>query len=89
MIIEYDENFSDKFKEIWDFVALDSQNRANDFKIQLKKQIENIPHFPYKFRRSRWFDNENIRDLIFKGYTIPYLILDDKIVILDIFKWNK
>jgi hypothetical protein len=89
MIIEYDENFSGKFNEIWDFIALDSLNRANDFKIQLKKQIENIPHFPYKFRKSRWFDNENVRDLIFKGYTIPYLILDDKIVILDIFKWNK
>ena len=89
MIFEYDENFSGKFKEEWDFIALDSQNRANDFKIQLKSQIENIPYFPYKFRKSRWFDNENIRDLIFKGYTIPYLILDDRIVILDIFKWNK
>jgi len=89
MIIEYNEKFSDKFNEIWDFITLDSPNRANDFKIQLKKQIENIPYFPYKFRKSRWFDNENIRDLIFKGYTIPYLILEDKIVILDIFKWNK
>ena len=89
MIIEYDENFTHKFNVIWDFITLDSQNRANDFKIQLKKQIENIPHLPYKFRKSRWFDNENIRDFIFKGYTIPYLILDDKIVILDIFKWNK
>ncbi len=89
MIIEYDENFSYKFKIIWDFIAQDSQNRANDFKIHLKKNIEDIPDFPYKYRQSRWFDNKNIRDLIFKGYTIPYLILDDKIVILDIFKWNK
>jgi len=89
MIIVYDENFTDKFNEIWDFITLDSQNRANDFKIQLKTQIENIPNFPYKFRKSRWFDNENIRDLVFKGYTIPYLILGEKIVILDIFKWNK
>jgi len=46
MIIEYDENFTDKFNVIWDFIRLDSQNRANDFKTQLKKQIENIPHFP-------------------------------------------
>jgi len=89
MIIVYDENFIDKFNDIWNFITLDSQNRANDFKIQLKIQIENIPLFPYKFRKSRWFDNENIRDLVFKGYTIPYLILDEKIVILDIFKWNK
>ena len=66
MTIVYDENFSDKFKEIWNFIALDSQNRANDFRIQLKKQIEDIPDFPYKFRKSRWFDNKDIRDLIFK-----------------------
>jgi hypothetical protein len=85
MIIQYDENFS----LIWSFIELDSENRANDFKIELKQQIENIPYFPYKFRKLRWFDNENVRDLVFKGYTIPYLVLDDKIVILDIFKWIK
>jgi len=29
---------------------------------------------PYKFRPSIYFTNENIRDLIFKGYTIIYKI---------------
>ena len=89
MIIEYDENFSYKFKTIWSFIAQDSKNRANNFKKELKNNIEEIGNFPYKYRKSRWFDNKNIRDLIFKGYTVPYLVLDDKIVILDIFKWIK
>ena len=89
MRIEYDENFSYKFKTIWKFIAEDSKNKANDFKGQLQNTIEDIPTFPYKYRKSRWFDNKDIRDLIFKGYTIPYRILDDKIVILDIFKWTK
>ena len=39
-------------------------------------------------RQSKWFKNEDIRDLVFKGYTIPYWIQKDKIVVLDIFKWT-
>lgn len=44
---------------------------------------------PYKFRKSIYFDDENIRDYIFKGYTIPYSINEDnnEIVLLDIIKW--
>ena len=89
MKIVYDKGFSDKFKEIWDYIAKDSKNNANNFKKELKLEIENIPHFPYKYRKSIWFDDKNIRDLIFKGYTVPYLIQANIIVILDIFKWNK
>ena len=74
---------------IWNYIAQDSKNRANSFKLELKKEIENLPNLPYKFRRSRWFDDDDIRDLVFKGYTVPYLVQDQKIVILDIFKWTK
>jgi len=44
---------------------------------------------PYKFRKSIYFDDENIRDYIFKGYAIPYLINEDnnEIALLDIIKW--
>ena len=89
MNIEYDEEFSKKLVIIWKFIAEDSKNRANTFKSELKTEIENLPCLPYKFRKSRWFDNDDIRDLIFKGYTIPYLIQENHIVILDIFKWTK
>lgn len=33
---------------------------------------------PYKHRKSIYFDTKNIRDLIFKGYTIVYRINPDK-----------
>jgi len=29
---------------------------------------------PYKHRKSIYYDDENIRDLVFKGYTIVYMI---------------
>ena len=89
MIILYDEQFIEKFTHIYNFISKDSINRADIFKNDLKKHIELIPHFPYKARKSKWFEDEQIRDLIFKGYTIPYLIYDNKIIILDIFKWER
>ena len=89
MIIEYNPDFRENFVKVWKFIAKNSVNRANAFKKQLKEKISNIPYMPYKFRRSLYYDNKNIRDLIFKGYTVPYLIdnKNQKIIILDIFKW--
>lgn len=51
---------------------------------------KNLSFMPYKNRKSLSFDNKNIRDLIFKGYIIPYLIDKSKneIVILGIYKSN-
>lgn len=91
MKIEYNHTFRKNFGIIWDFISQDSLNRADSFKTQLKEKISKLPNYPYKFRQSHYYDDENVRDMIFKGYTIPYLIDTDKnlIVILDIFKWSK
>ncbi|ABS43562.1 plasmid stabilization system [Campylobacter jejuni subsp. doylei 269.97] len=77
-------------EKIADFISLDSIKQANLFLDNLEKSIENIPFMPYKNRKSLSFDNENIRDLIFKGYVIPYLIDKSKneILILGIYKSN-
>ena len=89
MRIVYDPAFLSKIQKIWNYIAEDSPERANQFLSDLKIRIENLPSFPYQCRKSIWFENEKIRDLIFKGYTVPYLIESDQIVILDIFKWEK
>lgn len=43
--------------------------------------LKDLSKYPYKNRRSIYFENENIRDLIFKGYTIVYLVKTDNKVI--------
>jgi len=45
---------------------------------------------PYKFRKSIYFEDENIRDYVFMGYCIPYVIQKEqgRIVLLDIIKWK-
>ena len=82
-------NFTRNLERIVLYIADDSKSRARTFSRNLQKQLNHLENFPYKFRKSVYFDNEHIRDYIFKGYTIPYLIDEenDVIVVLDIFKW--
>ena len=72
-------------------IAKDKITASKKFKDDLNIQISKIPNFPYKYRQSYYFDNENIRDMTFKAYTITYEIdLNKKtIFILSIFNMNK
>ena len=90
MQIIYQPKFINSFNNIWDYIAQDSKSRANKFKKEIKKLIENIHHMPYKCRKSIYFDDDNIRDLIFKGYTIVYKVDKSKeqITIIGIKKYK-
>lgn len=90
MKIVYEEKFINSFTAIWDYISLDSKTRANTFKSKIKKLIEDIPSMPYKCRKSIYFKDESIRDLIFKGYTVVYKIdeLKDIIIIIGIKKYQ-
>ena len=81
--------FRSGLEEILFYIAKDSKNRAKQFNNKLFEGINNLENFPYKFRKSKYYNDDNIRDYIFMGYTIPYLIDEenDVIVVLDIFKW--
>ena len=82
--------FNDKLKNILQYIASDSVSNAKDFKNELDFKIKELVSFPFKFRASKYYDEENARDLIFKGYTVPYYvdIQNETIVILTIFKYN-
>jgi len=60
---------------ILDFIAKDSYNKAVVFLNKLDHKINSIPAMPYKSRRLLYYQNDDIRDLIFKGYTISYLFI--------------
>jgi plasmid stabilization system protein ParE len=89
--ITYEPKFVNSFNNIWDYISIDSKIRANHFKSELKEKIENLVHMPYKFRKSFYFDNEEIRDMIFKGYVIPYKIdkIRNEIIIIGIKKYQE
>ncbi len=82
--------FDDELEEIIQFIAEDSVNRALNFYDELILKIENIPINPWIYRKRQNTEDGNIRELIFKGYVIPFYIDkdSDKIVILGIFNQN-
>jgi len=91
MQIKLDEEFEKNFETIFKHISKDKILASKNFKKELFQQIKNIPNFPYKYRKSIYFDDENIRDMIFKGYTIVYKVdtQENTINIADIFNQNK
>jgi len=63
------------------FIANDSRSRAKQFSRELQKGLNGLKIFPYKYRRSFYYESDQIRDYVFKGYTIPYLIDEEKKII--------
>ncbi len=89
-IIESEE-YKTRLREITNYIKKDKKSAAIHFAKELRKNIRNLNNYPFKCRKSLYFNDENIRDMIYKGYTIPYEINidEDTIVILDIFNQNK
>jgi len=91
MIIQRTEEYQKELLIILKHIANDKITASRKFKKDLNEQIANIPNFPFKYRKSIYFNNENVRDMICKKYTINYEIDLNKntIFILSIFNKNK
>lgn len=89
MVIKYKPKFERELKAVFDFIAKDSLNSAREFRNELIAKIERVAQMPLICRKSINFDDESIRDLIFKSYVIPFAIKDDAIFILGIYKANE
>lgn len=89
LVIETTTRFDDELNFILDFIALDSKNRALDFYDKLIEKLHDIPNNPYMYRKRENMD-DNTREIIYNGYTIPIYIDKEKdmIFILGIFNQN-
>lgn len=88
--MEYAPKFSKDVDSIINFITLDSVDRALGFYNDLMAEIQKVGYIPYSFCNNLILHDESVRDLIFKGYVIPFRI-DEKnqtIKILAIFKRN-
>ncbi|MDD2698337.1 MAG: type II toxin-antitoxin system RelE/ParE family toxin [Arcobacteraceae bacterium] len=89
MKIEKKPKFIKALGNILKFIAKDKITAAKKFENELTHLIQNLVNSPYKFRASNYFDEKHYRDLVYQGYTIIYKIETDKILILEIFKWQE
>ncbi|WP_321779253.1 type II toxin-antitoxin system RelE/ParE family toxin [Sulfurimonas sp.] len=91
MTIKRLKRYKNNLFQILDYIAQDKLSASENFKNELDELINNLPNFPYKFRKSKYFGNDSIRDMIYKGYTIVYKVDLEKnlIRIIRIFNKNK
>ncbi len=88
MKIKITTDFRDRLNEQIEYIAKDKPSAARNFKKQILNRIKEIPKMPYAYRQSIFFDRDNIRDMIFKGYVVVFKI-DERNQIIEIFGFSK
>ena len=90
MTVVETEDYLDTLKDILAYIAKDKKSAAVQFKKELRQKIQDLKDFPFMYRVSIYFEDEDIRDLMCKGYTIPYAVdLKNKIItIIGITKYK-
>jgi plasmid stabilization system protein ParE len=86
MKIVFKETFIIRLENQIEYIAKDSPTRARKFKNDLFRRLKELPTNPFKNRKSIYFEEESVRDLIFKGYTIVYRIIE---VAIEVFGFVK
>ena len=74
MKIKFKKSFVKKLQKQVSYISKYSKTNAIQFRTELINEINKLKKFPYICRKSIYCDDENIRDLIFKGYCIVYKI---------------
>jgi len=84
-------DFSKELKDILRYIANDKPLASVKFKKELKESLENIIDNPYMYPPSKYFDDKNLMDMIYKKHTIVYQVNLNKntIEIMKIFNRNK
>ena len=82
------DNFQASLKILLQIISEDKKGAAVNFNRELQKKIKDLKDFPFMYHKSYYFEDEYIRDLTHKGYSIPYEVdLEEKtILIIDISK---
>ena len=88
MKVKFLKSFYFQLNEIVDYIAKDKPQAARKFKKELVVAIKKDLQFPYNYKKSIYFDEDNYRDYIHKGYTITCQInnKDQLVIILGIIK---
>ena len=88
MIIIESELFRQELSAIVHRIRRDKPTAAREFAQKLADQIRTLAVSPLRCRRSYYFDDDAIRDMIFRGYTIIYEIKSNTLTLITIFNQN-
>jgi len=87
LIILESERFRKELRAIALYIREESPQNAVRFIELLKERIDTLVRSPYRDRKSIYFDDEQMRDMVYKGYTVVYEIDEekDRIVLFEYF----
>ena len=90
MKVEITKSFSSKLKKQVELIAIDKPFAARQFKNDVLREIKSLPKLPYKGRKSIFFEREDIREIVFKGYLIVYKVnkSEKAIEVFGFTKWE-
>jgi len=89
MKIVFKDTFVIRLENQLEFISRDSSTRARKFKSDLLTRIKEIPSNPYRYRKSIYFEELSIRDLIFKGYVVVFHLAERQIEVFGFVKYQK
>ena len=89
MKIRYAPNFIQTLDRQVEYISKDKPSASRRFKNELLRECKSLTDNPYRSRKSIYYDDDSIRDLVFKGYTIIYEISDETISIFAITKYKE
>jgi plasmid stabilization system protein ParE len=83
MIVRLSKSFQQILLEQVHYIYRDKPKAALKFRKDLIAKLKKDLKYPYHFKKSRYYDDENIRDYVFKGYTTVFKVnLNQKIVFI-------
>jgi len=86
MQIEVTQLFEEQLRAILEELLAIDVKLAKDFKLYLETIIINMPTKAKKYKKSIYFDDENIKDIEFQNYTIVFRVDGQNYKVLGIFK---
>ena len=88
MKIKITKSFRNKLNNQVDYIAKDKPSTARKFKNDILTEIKNISNMPYHNRKFIFFNNDEIREFIYKGYIVVYKVdkVNDSV---DVFGFTK
>ncbi len=88
MKLSITKEFRNKLNSQVAYIAQDKPAAARKFKNDLILAISEIPAMPFRYRKSIFFDREDVRDLVFKGYIVIYKV-NLKLKEIEVFGFTK
>jgi plasmid stabilization system protein ParE len=89
MKVIYKKSFVKRLERQVEYIAVNNPQNALKFKNELFVKLRKISKNPYAFRKSVYFDKDEIRDVVFKGYTIVFRINKNTIEVFGFTKFQE